>query len=309
MVKIGLCGNDENGIWAERMTESSKLFLRSVAPTGLTLGNAIAGFAALVAANRFDPTDKSTWSHIYTAVAFLILAMIFDALDGLAARVLRCASDFGAELDSLCDGVSFGLVPAFLVWMVFGQMESPIMGRVWGLVASLYLACTLLRLARFNMERSRQDKAEGKKFVGLPSPAAAGCICGIVLLQGRVEFANQIPFLFPKFGDRVEQILSVLFPFAASLIAILMISRIGFPHPTRKILGPSRQQHKKRKGKWLPSSVALLAILGLAPIWIGNFDLMVALGFWWFAMNGPFQALLGKLQKKTQHQELPAKVD
>ncbi len=291
------------------MTDSSKLLLRSVAPTGLTLGNAIAGFAALVSANRFDHLDQSTWYHIYISVGFLILAMIFDALDGLAARLMRCASDFGAELDSLCDGISFGLVPAYLLWMVFGQQDNPFIGRVWGLVASLYLACTLLRLARFNMDRSRQDKAEGKKFVGLPSPAAAGCICGIVLLQGRMEFGNFPLSIFPGIGENISQMATKLFPIAASFIAILMISRIGFPHPTRKILGPPRQQTKKRAGKWLPSSLVLGALICFTSVWIGGIDFIVALGFWWFALNGPLQALTRKLQKKSHFQECPAKLD
>lgn len=291
------------------MTDSSKLLLRSVAPTGLTLGNAIAGFAALVSANRFDHLDQSTWYHIYVAIGFLILAMVFDALDGLAARLMRCASDFGAELDSLCDGVSFGLVPAYLLWMVFSQQDNPFIGRVWGLVASLYLACTLLRLARFNMDRSRQDKAEGKKFVGLPSPAAAGCICGIVLLQGRMELGNFPLLMFPEIGQNICLIVCKLFPLAATLIAILMVSRIGFPHPTRKILGSKRQQTKNRTGKLVPSSLVFGAILCFSPVWINGIDLIVALGFWWFALNGPLQALNRKFQKKIHFQECPAKLD
>lgn len=291
------------------MTDSSKMLLRSIAPTGLTLGNAIAGFAALVSANRFDPLDRNTWPHIYMAVGFLILAMIFDALDGLAARLMRCASDFGAELDSLCDGISFGLVPAYLLWMVFGQQENPLMGRVWGLVASLYLACTLLRLARFNLDRTRQDKAEGKKFVGLPSPAAAGCICGIVLLQGRMVLDPPVISLIPGMGEALSQMVWNFSPLAAGFIAILMISRVGFPHPTRKILGPTRPQTKKRTGKWVPSSLVLIAIIGFTPVWIGSLDMMVAMGFWWFALNGPIQALIRKLQKKSPLQELPAKLD
>lgn len=291
------------------MTDSSKLLLRSIAPTGLTLGNAIAGFAALVSASRFDPLDRNSWSHIYLAVGFLILAMVFDALDGLVARLMRCASDFGAELDSLCDGISFGLVPAYLLVTVFGQQENPLMGRTWGLVASLYLACTLLRLARFNLDRTRQDKADGKKFVGLPSPAAAGCICGIVLLQGRMALDPPVITMVPGMGEVLAQMVWNLSPVGAGFIAILMISRIGFPHPTRKILGPSRPQGKKRNGKWVPSSLVLIGIIGFTPVWVGSMDMMVAMGFWWFALNGPVQALIRKLQKKSPILEKPAKLD
>ena len=289
------------------MTDSSKLLLRSIAPTGLTLGNAIAGFGALVSANRFNHLDQTTWPNMYVAVGLLIMAMVFDALDGLAARLMRCASDFGAELDSLCDGISFGLVPAYLLWMVFGQQENPIIGRAWGLIASLYLACTLLRLARFNLDRTRKDKADGKKFVGLPSPAAAGCICGIVLLKGRLDLGYTS--YYPGFGETFNPMLATLFPFAAIFIALLMISRIGFPHPTRKILGPAKPQIKKRRGKWVPSSLGLIAVVCFLPALLGSLDLIVAFGFWWFALNGPFEAVVRKLQKKSQLQELPAKID
>ncbi len=291
------------------MTDSTRLFLRGVVPTGLTLGNAVAGFGALVSVHRFSPHDLESWSNIYLAIGLLMLAMVFDALDGLVARLLRCANDFGAELDSLCDGISFGLVPAYLMFVVFTQPDSASSSAIWGLVASLYLAGTLLRLARFNLERTRQDKADGKKFVGLPSPAAAGCICGIVLIQGRMVLDPPFATWIPGFSEGMVKMALVACPIAAAFIAFLMISRVGFPHPTRKILGPNRPQNKKGRGRWVPSSVALIALIGFTPVWIRSLDMMIALAFWWFALNGPFQALLRKIQKKSPFIELPAKLD
>ncbi len=291
------------------MTDSTRLFLRGVVPTGLTLGNAIAGFGALVSIHRFNPHDLESWGNIYLAIGLLMLAMVFDALDGLVARLLRCANDFGAELDSLCDGISFGLVPSYLMIVVFTQPESSSSSTVWGLVASLYLAGTLLRLARFNLERTSLSKADGKKFVGLPSPAAAGCICGIVLIQGRLVLDPPFATWIPGFSEITVKLAFVGCPMAAAFIAFLMISRIGFPHPSRKLLGPNRPQPKKTRGRWFPSSVALVAIVGFTPVWIRSLDMMIALVFWWFALNGPFQALLRKIQKKSLFIELPAKAE
>ena len=103
--------------------------IRTVAvfPTLFTLGNLVCGFFAIVVASRVDaPTQESlelfgrAWTcrtrpTACSAAWLIFLAMVFDALDGYVARLSRTASDFGAELDSLCDVVSFGVAPAFLL--------------------------------------------------------------------------------------------------------------------------------------------------------------------------------------------------
>ena len=134
-------------------------------PCLITLASLFCGFYAIVAAIN---------SEFKTAAIAVLVASIFDALDGRVARMTQSTSQFGAELDSLCDMVSFGVSPAVLVflWALHPY------GRYGWLAAFLYVAMTSLRLARFNT----QDTDSGSKnFVGLPCPAAAAMISASIL--------------------------------------------------------------------------------------------------------------------------------
>ncbi len=130
-----------------------------------TLASLFCGFYAIVSAIN---------SEFKTAAIAILVASIFDALDGRVARMTHSTSKFGAELDSLCDMVSFGVSPAVLafLWALHPY------GRYGWLAAFLYVAMTSLRLARFNTQDS---KSESKNFVGLPCPAAAAMISASVL--------------------------------------------------------------------------------------------------------------------------------
>lgn len=122
----------------------------------LTLGNAASGFLAIVAA-----TNYWTWLPF----ALICLAVVFDALDGRAARRSK-PNAFGMHLDSLADAVSFGVAPAFIVFKAFAGFYSGAFALLF-LAASVAYACaTLVRLARFN-------ETKGRIYRGLPSPAAA----------------------------------------------------------------------------------------------------------------------------------------
>jgi CDP-diacylglycerol--serine O-phosphatidyltransferase len=134
-------------------------------PCMFTLASLFCGFYAIVSAIN---------SEFKTAAIAILIASVFDALDGRVARMTHSTSQFGAELDSLCDMVSFGVSPAVLafLWALHPY------GRYGWLAAFLYVAMTSLRLARFNA----QDAAsESKNFVGLPCPAAAAMISASVL--------------------------------------------------------------------------------------------------------------------------------
>ncbi len=287
------------------MPESNAALARFIIPTGLTLANAIAGLAAILSIHRYDPQDLSTWSFLYWSISLLFLAMIFDALDGLAARLMRSTSDFGAELDSLCDGISFGLVPAYLLWSVYGQGGWLLENQIWGILITLYLSCTLLRLARFNLQRTIQDKADGKKFIGLPSPAAAGCICTLVLLQGRIDVGLGISTSHPRFELVFGEMMRVLAPLAAFFVSILMISSVPFPHPSRELLGNPKSSTRKRKAPLFPTSVLVLLIVCA---FTRSLDLMMVAGFWGFAIRGLLQWSLGKPKKKAQSNEVSARL-
>ena len=103
----------------------------------------------------------------------IFLAMIFDALDGHVARLAKTTSDFGAQLDSLCDVVTFGVAPAFLLVKMCPGFTFNHSQMVW-IIAAAYACCAALRLARFNVETDDED--DHMNFSGLPSPAAASVV-------------------------------------------------------------------------------------------------------------------------------------
>ena len=152
-----------------RTTFKSNLRRRGIylLPNLFTTAALFAGFYAIVQAmnGRFE----------YSAVAIFV-AMVLDGLDGRIARLTHTQSEFGAEYDSLSDMISFGAAPALVIyeWALKG------MGK-WGWIAAfIYCTCAALRLARFNTKIGVSDK---RFFQGLPSPAAAALIAGLVWIM------------------------------------------------------------------------------------------------------------------------------
>ena len=156
----------------------------------------------------------------------ILLAMIFDMLDGYVARLTKSVSDFGKELDSLCDMVSFGVAPAVLVFMLYLPADahlavSPrtesIVGMTGAYMAIIYVICAALRLARFNTYHAeRQDS-----FVGLPSPAAAGTLATFVLFL--------LYFEEPLDRHALGAWAYVALGPSAVLLAVLMVSSVRYP--------------------------------------------------------------------------------
>jgi CDP-diacylglycerol--serine O-phosphatidyltransferase len=135
-------------------------------PSLFTTGNLICGFFSII----------STFNGEYfQAAIFIIIANLLDGLDGLVARLTKTTSQFGVELDSLADLVSFGLAPAVLVYY-----WALVPWGTWGwLAACLYVVCGALRLARFNVQIKNVEKSH---FVGLPIPAAAEMIVATIVM-------------------------------------------------------------------------------------------------------------------------------
>jgi len=155
-------------------------------PNLLTAGNLFCGFVALtkiVEANLSpSPEGIVNWMPIKMALAFILLACIFDLFDGRVARMGGVESPFGREFDSLADLVSFGVAPAFLVHrVVLGDVfsEHPQIG--W-FIASAYLLCGAFRLARFNCLSAMPGGPVSKDFLGFPIPSAAGLVASLTLL-------------------------------------------------------------------------------------------------------------------------------
>jgi CDP-diacylglycerol--serine O-phosphatidyltransferase len=162
-----------------------------VLPSAFTAGNIAAGFYAITESIRGAGGDESAFNRAALAIGF---AIVFDGVDGRVARMTRTTSDFGKELDSLADVVTFGVAPAVLAWIWgFRMLDPAYMPQVraevvpLGIVACFaFLICGACRLARFNISVNPQPRNPGrpgrKYFVGMPIPAGAGVIASVIHL-------------------------------------------------------------------------------------------------------------------------------
>ncbi len=160
-----------------------------ILPSLFTAGSIAAGFYAIVQSLQGSPTEPHHFDH---AALVIGLAIPFDGLDGRIARMTNTASDFGKELDSLADVITFGVAPSILAYSWGFRMLPPTMDpllrhkllQVGAVVCFLFLICGACRLARFNTSADAKPKNPGrpdrKYFVGMPIPAAAGVIAACV---------------------------------------------------------------------------------------------------------------------------------
>lgn len=263
----------------------------SVFPTLCTLGNLIAGFAAIhFAAKPLEFTGIWEWSGLSVAAVLIFIGMIFDAIDGSIARLTRSTSELGAQLDSLADIVTFGVAPAFMTTMLAGHylanvgeaVDYRIMGPVadhwygrivWALAAG-YVCCAALRLARFNVETPTAAIEDHLIFRGLPSPGAAGAIAGLILLHQHLpdRFEDEIPAAF-------ERGAALGVPLIMALCAFAMVSSLPYAHVINKYL---RGRRSFRYVAWL---VAVAVLVIFFP------QLMIALAFCAYALSAPIARL------------------
>ncbi len=168
-------------------------------PNLFTTSALFAGFYAIVAA---------IGARYETAAIAVFVAMILDGMDGRIARITRTESDFGVQYDSLSDMVSFGLAPALVVY----QWSLQGLGKLGWLAAFIFAAAAALRLARFNTQAGSADK---RYFQGLPCPAAAAVIAGLVW--------------FSVVGQPLDESAITLFAFVLTiLVGLLMVSNIRY---------------------------------------------------------------------------------
>lgn len=205
----------------------------AIIPTLLTLGNAVCGFAAIASVSKIGQINSTAATNDYylSLGGWLILfAMVFDVLDGYVARLSKSASEFGGQLDSLCDAISFGAAPGFLLLRLGPGWETPRLHQAVSVIATLYMVCAILRLARFNVQNT-PDPASHKRFRGLPSPGAAGCIASLAILRAEwaptVADGNGIPWL--------GTLVTMVAPFGALVVALLMVSRVPYPHIAKQV--------------------------------------------------------------------------
>jgi CDP-diacylglycerol--serine O-phosphatidyltransferase len=226
-----------------------------VLPNLLTTGGLFAGFYSIIASLRGD---------FQTAALVILLAQVFDILDGRVARLTRSTSRFGIEYDSLSDLVAFGVAPGILVYR--WALEP---WHTWGwLAASVYVTCGALRLARFNVQ---YDNVEKRHFLGLPIPAAADVIAATVLLY----------YYFGGEGATHKHIILLLVIYA---LGGLMVSNV-------KYFSFKEIDLHRRQPFWL-----LIAGIFLLKLLIAEPQLFVFAGATLFAASGPLRAVLVRVR-------------
>ncbi len=189
-----------------------------ILPNLVTTAALLAGFSAVLSALDAYSGLLSGMREVanYQQAAVLVfLAMIFDGLDGRVARWTHSESRFGEEYDSLSDLISFGVAPAVIIYLwslksLSGSSLNIIADFSW-FAAYIYLACTALRLARFNVQIGETDR---RFFVGMPSPTAAGIVVGFVWCGETLGIS----------GSKVEYIALVLTLYSG----LMMVSNVKF---------------------------------------------------------------------------------
>lgn len=222
-------------------------------PNLLTLANMVLGILA-IAFSINDSLNISLFGED-KAVPFvwparlILFAIVLDFMDGRVARATGTTSKFGMEFDSMADLVSFGMAPAFVIYLSVlkyinvGYMSVPTMGIS---IMVLYVVCAAARLARFNVQAQIEEKDH---FVGLPSPAAAGLLASYVLLShwrgwyGK-EVVSNVMDLYEKNMGSVDLFIPVL----TIVVALVMVSSI--PYPSLK--------------KWKKETISLMTLAMIA---------------------------------------------
>lgn len=210
-----------------------------VIPTLLTLANGFFGFLALakcVDASRLPVHDSAFGSMLEYASICVLLAMVCDALDGWVARRLNTSTDFGGQLDSLCDAVTFGVVPG-VIFKTLIEREGPtpttMLSRYYLAAGACYALCALLRLARFNVENSL-GREDHKAFRGLPSPGAAIVVVSAVLFIYDERW-QRLPWL-SGVAETVKYSVLWMMPFLMFALGAAMVSRVAYPHFASQVL-------------------------------------------------------------------------
>ena len=234
-------------------------------PSVLTTFGMFAGFYSIISSINGDFT---------IAAISIMIAMMWDTLDGRVARLTNTQSAFGAEYDSLADLVSFGLAPALLVyeWSLYE------LGRFGWLAAFVYLACAALRLARFNTQVGIADK---RYFQGLPSPAAAGVIASMIWLK---------IWTFASFDSDVISLGYYLGAGITILCGLLMVSNVRY-YSFKEL------DSKKASFRFLLLIVMSLIILMYKP------NIILFSGFFLYLLSGPYITVSGLNKRRIEKKQ------
>jgi len=240
-----------------------------ILPSFFTTMGLFSGFYSLIASIQGN-FEIAAWA--------ILAAAVFDMLDGRVARLLHAETEFGAQYDSLCDMLSFGVAPAILVYFWALVNMGTDLHRLSWLGAFFIVACAAIRLARFNVKLEVQDK---RYFQGLPTPAAALLIATAVLFH---------------FDAKIEPVPWLWFVMALFL-SWLMVSNVRF------VSGKDIDLKKRQSNRVLLVMVALIAFLAMDPYRV-PFTVILA-----YCLHGPLLSLWQhrRLEQARQERKLRKK--
>ena len=250
--------------WPSGRQRASRSLRRGVyvLPSLITTAGLFSGFYSVITSFRGD---------FFTAAVAVLIANVFDILDGRVARLTNTTSRFGIEYDSLADLVAFGVAPGILVYRWALEPWGS-----WGwLAASLYVTCGALRLARFNVQ---YDNAEKRHFVGLPIPAAAEVIASTVLLY----------YYLGGEGVTHKHALLLLVTYA---LAGLMVSNV-------KYFSFKETGLYRRQPFWM-----LIAVIVVLTLLIAEPQIMLFAGFSLYASSGPNRWVVKRLRVEMRRRD------
>ncbi|MCH7921491.1 MAG: CDP-diacylglycerol--serine O-phosphatidyltransferase [Nitrospinae bacterium] len=229
-----------------------------IIPSLFTTGNCFCGFYAIIAAYNGMP---------YRAAVAILVAILFDTLDGRVARITKTSTDFGLEYDSLADLISFGVAPALLLY----TWSLKPFGRVGWLAVFLFVLCGAIRLARFNVQVAETTT---NRFTGLPIPAAAGLVASYVI------FVLEVP--------KAATIKPIIVALGLYVLAGFMVSAIRY-----------RSFKKMTLWRRKPFEVFLAAVLALyILVLIPEVALFVA--FLAYAVSGPMEWTFVQIRERRE---------
>lgn len=225
-----------------------------ILPSLFTVGNLCCGLFSLVLTINLQ-FSEAAWT--------ILIAIFLDMADGKVARLSKTASNFGKELDSLADVVTFGVTPSILLY----EMALKSFHDVGLVISMIYVVCGTLRLARFNVQATGLQK---QYFVGLPIPAAAGMLAICAIWSQEYGYYNYGYYIF------------FVLPFLMILLSCLMVSRIKYPVWSKIV---TKQNH----------FVYLVAtILGIGLIVIYPLNALTLLAFFYLITGGWLVKLMEK---------------
>lgn len=217
--------------------------IRNSVPSMFTVGNLFLGIISIILVFNERPE---------LAAIMVIVAMLLDGLDGRVARALNAQSEFGKELDSLSDVISFGVAPAFIMYVVAFRDAAVVNEPTAWIVTAIFPICGALRLARFNVVAGVPGY-----FIGLPIPAAGGVLCTLALFAGELN-----PYVL---------VVSTL------LLSYLMVSTVKYPN-FKKVGIP-------KAAIWITPIIVLAAVV-LAIVYPGMLSKMIFVPLVIYALYG-----------------------